>query len=63
MTDEELDRIQAPLGLDIGGSQPEEVAVAVAAQIIAMRYGRSGGSLKHSVERIHPRPAEPAPVS
>lgn len=58
MTEEELDRIQAPLGLDIGATQPEEVAVAVAAQIIAMKYGRPGGSLKHSVGRIHPRPAE-----
>ncbi|MGQ0678874.1 MAG: XdhC family protein [Actinomycetota bacterium] len=58
ITDDELDRIQAPLGLDIGAAQPEEVAVAVAAQIIAMRYGRSGGSLKHSVDRIHARPAE-----
>lgn len=59
ITEEELDRIQAPLGLDIGASQPEEVAVAVAAQIIANRYGRSGGSLKHSVERIHARAPEP----
>lgn len=53
VTDEELDRIQAPLGLDIGAKQPEEVAVAVAAQIIANRYGRPGGSLKHSSGRIH----------
>jgi xanthine dehydrogenase accessory factor len=58
VSDEELDRIQAPLGLDIGAAHPEEVAVAVAAQIIAMKYGRPGGSLKHSVDRIHPRPAE-----
>jgi len=63
ITDEELDRIQAPLGLDIGATQPEEVAVAVAAQIIAMKYGRSGGSLKHAVDRIHARPAEPAEVA
>lgn len=53
VTEEELDRIQAPLGLDIGAVQPEEVAVAVAAQIIANRYGRPGGSLKHSDGRIH----------
>lgn len=53
VTEEELDRIQAPLGLDIGAKQPEEVAVAVAAQIIANRYGRPGGSLKHSSGRIH----------
>lgn len=60
VTEEELDRIQAPLGLDIGASQPEEVAVAVAAQIIANRNGKQGGSLKHSAGRIHSKPvAEP----
>lgn len=53
VTEEELDRIQAPLGLDIGASLPEEVAVAVAAQIIANRNGKPGGSLKHSAGRIH----------
>lgn len=53
ITQEQLDRIQAPLGLDIGATQPEEVAVAVAAQIIANRTGRPGGSLKHSHDRIH----------
>ena len=60
VTEEELDRIQAPLGLDIGASLPEEVAVAVAAQIIANRNGKQGGSLKHSAGRIHSKPvAEP----
>lgn len=59
VTEEELDRIQAPLGLDIGASQPEEVAVAVAAQIIANRNGKPGGSLKHSDGRIHAK--EPVP--
>ena len=58
ITEEQLDRIQAPLGLDIGATEPEEVAVATAAQIIALKYGKSGGSLKHSVGRIHARPAE-----
>ena len=56
VAEEQLDRIMAPLGLDIGATSPEEVAVAVAAQIIANRYGRPGGSLKHSDGRIHARP-------
>lgn len=56
VTDKELDRIMAPLGLDIGASHPEEVAVAVAAQIIANKYGRPGGSLKHADGRIHAKP-------
>lgn len=62
ITQEQLDRIQAPLGLDIGATQPEEVAVAVAAQIIANRTGRPGGSLKHSEGRIH-APAVPEGVA
>jgi xanthine dehydrogenase accessory factor len=35
--DEALARIHAPIGLDIGARTPEEVAVAVAAQIVALR--------------------------
>lgn len=62
VTEEELERIQAPLGLDIGASQPEEVAVAVAAQIIANRNGRPGGSLKHSAGRIHAEKPVAEPV-
>ena len=33
----ELERIHAPIGLDIGSRTPEEVAVAVAAEIVAVR--------------------------
>jgi xanthine dehydrogenase accessory factor len=35
VTDEQLERISAPIGLDIGSRTPEEVAVAVAAEIVA----------------------------
>jgi xanthine dehydrogenase accessory factor len=40
VTDEELGRIRAPIGLDIGSRTPAEVAVAVAAEIVASRRGR-----------------------
>jgi xanthine dehydrogenase accessory factor len=53
VSEEDVERIQAPLGLDIGGSDPEEVAIAVAGQIIAIKYGKSGGFLKHAEGRIH----------
>jgi xanthine dehydrogenase accessory factor len=39
--EESLDRLHAPIGLDIGARTSEEVAVAIAAQIIAVRYGRT----------------------
>ena len=36
----EIDRVWAPIGLPIGGETPAEVAVSVAAQLIACRSGR-----------------------
>lgn len=38
---EALERLHAPIGLDIGSRTPEEVAIAVAAEIVAVRRGRS----------------------
>jgi xanthine dehydrogenase accessory factor len=44
-TADQLARIHAPIGLDIGGKSPEETAVSVAAQIIALRGGKTGRML------------------
>jgi xanthine dehydrogenase accessory factor len=44
-TDEQLRKIHAPIGLDIGAVSPEEVALAIIAEIVAERRGASGGSL------------------
>jgi xanthine dehydrogenase accessory factor len=45
ISDESLSRIHGPIGLDIGASSPEEMAVSIMAEIIAVRKGRLGGSL------------------
>ena len=39
-TEEEIGRIHAPIGLDLGGRRPEEIAVAVLAQVVAAANGR-----------------------
>ncbi len=39
-----LDRIKAPIGLDIGAMNPAEIAVAIAAEIIAVRRGTVRGA-------------------
>lgn len=44
-SDEELRKIRAPIGLDIGAVSPEEVALAIIAEIVTERHGAAGGSL------------------
>lgn len=39
-TDEELARVHTPIGLDLGGKQSAEVALAIIAEIVALRYGK-----------------------
>jgi len=40
-----LEKVRAPIGLDIGAVTPEEVALAIMAEIVAVRRGGKGGSL------------------
>ena len=42
-TDEDLARIRSPLGLDLGGREPEEIALSIAAGVVAARHGHDGG--------------------
>jgi xanthine dehydrogenase accessory factor len=46
VTAEQLARIHAPCGLDIGSSTVEETAVAILAEMVASRAGRAGGPLR-----------------
>lgn len=49
----DLARICSPVGLDIGGHTPEETAISLAAELIALRSGRPGGRLSHASGPIH----------
>lgn len=41
-----LDKVYSPIGLDIGAETPEEIAVSILGEIIAVRKGRDGRSLR-----------------
>jgi xanthine dehydrogenase accessory factor len=49
----ELGRLRSPIGLDLGARTPEETAVAVAAEIVAGRWGGSGRPLGLTEGDIH----------
>ncbi|MEU5320257.1 XdhC family protein [Streptomyces sp. NPDC021056] len=54
LTDRELARLRSPVGLDLGARTPEEVAVSVAAEIVALRWGGTGTPLTATAGAIHP---------
>jgi xanthine dehydrogenase accessory factor len=53
LTDDELARLRSPIGLDLGARTPEETAVAIAAELIQLRWGGSGQPLTATSGRIH----------
>jgi xanthine dehydrogenase accessory factor len=53
ITDDELARLAAPIGLDLGALTPEETALSIMSEIVALRRGRPGGRLSHASGRIH----------
>lgn len=39
LTDAEIDRVHAPIGIPLGGNRPEEIALSIAAEMVAARHG------------------------
>lgn len=53
LTDVELARLSSPIGLDLGARTPEETAVSIAAEIVALRWGGHGVRLSAMDGAIH----------
>jgi xanthine dehydrogenase accessory factor len=53
VTEDELARLCSPIGLDLGARTPEETAISVAAEIIALRWGGNGRRLSEADGAIH----------
>ena len=53
LEEELLERIAAPIGLDLGAITPEETALSIMSEVVAVRNGREGGRLSNAGGRIH----------
>ncbi len=53
LTETELARLRSPIGLDLGARTPEETAIAIAAELIQLRWGGTGRPLTATTGRIH----------
>ena len=58
LTDDQMQRIHSPIGLDIGAGAPDEIALAIVAEIQSKFANRSGGFLKERNGPIHQRQQE-----
>ena len=48
-----LSRVRSPVGLSLGAETPQEVAVSILGEILALRRGFDGGFLSGSVRSLH----------
>jgi xanthine dehydrogenase accessory factor len=53
VTEEDRERVSGPAGLDLGAGSPEEMAVSILGEILAVRAGRSGSQLRETSTSIH----------
>lgn len=53
LTSDDLARLRSPIGLDLGGRTPEETAISIVAEIIALRTGRVLPALRDTEGPIH----------
>jgi xanthine dehydrogenase accessory factor len=63
VSESDLQRIAAPVGLDLGAHSAGQTAVSIMGEIIALANGRRGGRLADGHGRIHAGAPEPVPQS
>ncbi len=55
LTDAELERVYTPIGLDLGGGEPYQIAVSIVSEVLAVHNGRAPGHLRDRGAPIHDR--------
>jgi xanthine dehydrogenase accessory factor len=63
LTETEIARLHAPIGLDIGARTPEETAVSIAAELISLQRGGTGRPLTTTAGPIHGEPPQLTPTA
>lgn len=54
-TEDQLERVSTPIGLDLGGGEPVQIALSIVSETLAIHNGRSGGRLRDKEGPIHDR--------
>ena len=62
VTEAQLARLRGPIGLDLGGRSPAETALAIMAEIVAVRFGGTGVPMVQRAPAMRVTP-EPSPVA
>ncbi len=63
LAEADLVRLRGPIGLDLGGRSPEETALSIMAEVVALRYGRSGRPMVERVPAVDSAGAGPDAAS
>ena len=52
VTPEQLERLRGPIGLDLGGRAPAETALAIIAEVVAVRHSANGGPMRDRARAV-----------